>query len=95
MPTKLEELKAAANAAYAAWDAANAVAVAYQEELEKPKMTKLEELKAAAVLAVAYDACVAAEEAWDVAYAAEAAYVAEVKKTEEEKKENSNVHCRV
>ena len=58
-------------------------------------MTKLEELKAAAVLAVAYDACVAAEEAWDVAYAAEAAYVAEVKKTEEEKKENSNVHCRV
>jgi cell division protein FtsB len=85
MPTKLEELKAAANAAYAAWDAAHAVAVAYQEELEKPKMTKLEELKAAAVLAVAYDACVAAEEAWDVAYAADAAWVAyqeELKKQE-------------
>jgi hypothetical protein len=56
MPTKLEELKAAANAAYAAWDAAHAVAVAYQEELEKPKMTKLEELKAAAAAWDAADA---------------------------------------
>jgi hypothetical protein len=77
--TKLEELKAAAEAADAAANAAEAAyadaGYAFQDELNKPKITELEELKAAALAE--------ANDAWEDAETAEAAYKAELKKSRE------------
>jgi hypothetical protein len=87
MTTKLEELKAAVDAARDAYqstcnaamddrDALDDALDAYQEELEKPRVAKLEELKAAWEVADAYaDAYAdAAYDAGKITKATDAAY---------------------